>query len=146
MFLGQFVCVVDEDGRLALPAGFADALTVSAYITQGFERDLMVVPADAFSAIYSQVAALSKTDPMSRLLTRLLMGSASILSIDADGRATIPSALRQFSGIKEQAVLVGSGNLFEIWSPDNWETQRSRMQDAQENAHRFANLSLVAAN
>lgn len=145
MFLGQFVCLVDEMGRLELPAKFAEHLRSGAFVTQGFDHDLMVLPSESFSQFAAQISTLSKTDPLARLLTRLVLGNASALHLDDAGRVTLPQALREFCGIAGQAVVVGAGDLFEIWSPSAWETQKLHLQDAQSNADRFAGLNLALA-
>jgi DNA-binding transcriptional regulator/RsmH inhibitor MraZ len=43
-----------------------------------------------------------------------------------------------------QAVIIGSGDYIEIWSPDEWSVESEQLQDAQLNAHRFAALDLTS--
>ena len=43
MFLGQFQHNLDDKGRLMIPARFRELLDGRAYITQGFDRCLMVM-------------------------------------------------------------------------------------------------------
>lgn len=130
-------------GRLALPAQFADRLSADAFVTQGFDQNLVVLPTESFSPFAAKISALSKTDPLARLLARLVLGNATLLRLDDNGHITLPQGLRDFCGIAGQAVVVGGGDLFEIWTPVAWDVQRLRLQDAQMNAERFAGLNLT---
>lgn len=143
MFLGQFVCRVDTAGRLELPSHFAEGLGTEAFLTQGFDLNLIVLPLHSFSQFAAKISALSKADPLARLLARLVLGNATALRLDEHGGLTLPQPLRGFSGIVEQAVVVGGGDLFEIWSPGAWEVQKARLQDAHLNAEGFARLNLA---
>ena len=76
MFLGQYTHSFDEKGRLTIPVKYREALLVGAYVTQGFDKNLMVWTAPSFEQIYTQVNDLSITDPNARLLKRLIFSNA----------------------------------------------------------------------
>ncbi len=140
MFLGQHQNAIDAQNRLAVPDRFRDLLTQGAVITQGFDRNLLVLSAEAFQAIYDRFTAMNIADPLARLLLRMLLGNASELELDASGRIHVPQALREYAGLESDAVLVGQGRYFEVWTPASWQKQEVRMQDAEANADRFAGL------
>jgi MraZ protein len=144
MFLGQHQSSFEADNRLAVPARFRDLLAQGAYITQGFDRNLLVLSADAFQAIYARFTALNIADPLARLLLRMILGSATELEIDASGHMLVPSKLREFAGLEADAVLVGQGEYIEVWTPGAWQQQELRLQDVEANAGRFAGLVLTA--
>jgi MraZ protein len=77
------------------------------------------------------------------MLLRMLLGTASELEIDATGSITVPQALRDFAGLETEAVLVGQGRYFEVWTPALWQKQTLRLQDAEANAERFAGLMIT---
>ena len=52
MFLGQFQHNLDEKGRLMIPAPFRQTLEGGAFITQGFDRCLMVMTEAYFQQVY----------------------------------------------------------------------------------------------
>ena len=143
MFLGRAGCSVDEMGHIVLPENFLALLKTSVVITQGFERNLLVLPADSFAEMVRQIAAMSQTDPAVRLLTRILLGNAQEVKIAAGGKMQIPEYLRKFSSLERSVILVGLGYYFEIWSQDSWEVQLNRMQDSDANANRFTSHNLV---
>jgi MraZ protein len=140
MFLGQFQHNLDDKGRLMIPARFRELLDGGAYITQGFDRCLMVMTGEYFRQVYVDVNATSLTDPNARLLRRMILANAFQVDIDKVGRVLVPQALREFAGLNGEAVVAGQGEYFEIWAPDGWAAQVTQMQDTETNNQRFATL------
>lgn len=142
MFLGQYQHSLDDKGRLTIPARFRDMLEKGAYVTQGFDRNLMVLTEDYFQQVYARVMAMNLTDSTARLLRRLILSTAYPVEVDRAGRILLPQGLRQYIGLDGDAVIVGQGEYFEVWSPATWAEQLNQMQDAEANAQRFAALDL----
>lgn len=145
MFLGRFYHNLDDKGRLTVPARFRDALSNGgAYIMQGFDHNLLILPSIKFNTLSQRINKMSMTDPDARLLRRLLYSSANFVEVDKSGRILIPQFLRESANLDIQAVIIGNGDYIEIWSPDEWSSQNEQLQDAQLNAHRFAALDLTS--
>ncbi len=145
MFLGQFRHNFDTKGRLTIPARFRELLTDGAYVTQGFEQNLMVLTPPAFEAITRGVNQTSITNPTARDLKRLLFSTASRVEPDSNGRILIPQFLRELAGLDSEAFLVGVGDYFEIWAPTQWEEKMSSLNDTDANAQRFVGLDLSSS-
>ncbi len=144
MFLGQFFHNLDDKGRLTIPARFRDLLAVEgAYIIQGFDQNLVVLPSSAYESICRRISHMSMTDQTARLLRRLVFSTADRLEIDKAGRILVPQFLRQAALLENSAVIVGNGDYFEIWSPELWADQAEKLQDAQSNADRFSALDIT---
>lgn len=143
MFLGQYSHTIDEKGRTTIPVRYREWLTDGAYITQGFDQNLIVLTASAFEQIYQRINQMSITDPNARLLRRLMFASAERVEIDRVGRFLIPQFLRDAAQLQETAMLVGAGGHFEIWSPELWKQQETLLQDAEARADRFSALNLA---
>lgn len=142
MFLGQYEHTVDAKGRMTIPARFRELLEEGAYITQGFDQNLVVLTASAFERIYEHVNQMSLTDPSARQLKRLIFSHADRVEVDRVGRILIPQFLRQAARIDGAAVVVGVGDYFEIWAPESWQQQNEALQDTDANTQRFAALNL----
>jgi MraZ protein len=143
MFLGQYRHSIDNKGRLTIPSRFRELLiTEGAYVSQGFECNLMVRPVVSFEELSKKVNALSQTEPNSRLLKRLIFSTAEKVDVDKAGRILIPEFLRMSAGLEAETILVGAGDYFEIWAPETWNEQEKELQDAKANAKRFALLDL----
>ena len=74
-----------------------------------------------------KLESLSNINPRARLLQRLLIGHATDLEFDANGRVLLPAMLRDYAGLEKKAVLVGQGNKIEIWAADNWHASMDRL-------------------
>ena len=142
MFLGRYEHTIDEKGRLIIPVRYRDLLANGAYLTQGFDRNLMVLDAPSFEKIYEHVNQMSMTDPVVRQLRRFIFSSAERVDIDRAGRMLLPQFLREVALLESTAIIVGVGDYFEIWSPQHWNQQNDILQDADANMQRFAALDL----
>jgi MraZ protein len=145
MFLGQYQHSLDPKGRLTIPSRFRELLVSDgAYITQGFDRNLMVLTESFFLQVSERVRRKSLTEPNARLLNRLIFSSAERVEVDRAGRILIPDFLRKLADLDGEAVIVGAGDYIEIWQPRKWEEQLTMLQDADANTQRFAVLDLSA--
>lgn len=144
MFLGQYRHTIDNKGRLTIPARFRELLEDGAYITQGFDRNLMVLRSPSFEGISRRVNQLSMTDPAVRELRRLIFSTADRADVDRSGRILIPQFLREVAQIDNEVVVVGVGDYFELWAPVIWGKQLNQLQDAESNAQRFSAFDLFS--
>lgn len=142
MFLGQFQHSIDEKGRMTIPVRFRDLLEDGAYITEGFESNLLVLTKDNFEAMSEKIEKLSLTNPRAREFKRIFFGGASRVEFDRAGRILIPVFLRDKAQLIGEAIVVGMGESFEIWSPDIWKQQQETLNVAKADEKRFADLDI----
>jgi len=142
MFLGHFQHNLDEKGRLMIPAPFRELLEGGAFITQGFDRCLMVMNESYFAQVYQRINAMNLADPSARLLRRLIFSNAYPVEVDKVGRILVPSNMRLFIGLDGEAIVAGQGEYFEVWTPAAWKDQMVQIQDTEANNQRFAALDL----
>jgi MraZ protein len=144
MFLGRYEHSIDEKGRLTIPARYRELLEDGAYVTQGFDHNLIVHPIASFEELSAKVSQLAFTNPVARELKRFLFSTAERCEIDKAGRILLPQFLREMAKLDGAVVLVGAGTYFEIWSPSSWAQQNNSLQDTEATTQRFAALSLPA--
>jgi MraZ protein len=142
MFLGQFQHNLDEKGRLMIPARYRELLAAGAFITQGFDRCLMVMTDAYFAQVYDRINSMNLADPTARLLRRLILSNAYPVEVDKVGRILLPGNLRQVIALNGEAIVAGQGDYFEVWNPADWNQQMDQLQDIETNNHRFATLDL----
>lgn len=143
MFLGKFSRTLDAKSRFSVPNPFREQVSGGVYITQGFDRNLQVLTRDAFQEIYRRVMSLNIADPLARLLLRLILGTAVRLGTDQASYLAIPGELKDFANLREDILLIGQGDYFEIWSPDLWDKQQAQLSDAETNSARFSMLTVA---
>ena len=122
MFFGETAINLDAKGRLAIPMRYRDAisdlcggrlvLTYSAFDSGA----LYLYPEQEWERVRDEVTGLSTFNPGHRSLQRKLVGSASAIEPDGNGRIQLPQTLRQVAGLEKRVVLLGMGSRFEIWN------------------------------
>ncbi len=141
MFLGQYQHNLDDKGRLMIPARYRDLLAAGAFITQGFDRCLMVMTDTYFQDVYARISSMNMADPAARMLRRLILSNAYSVEVDKVGRILVPQNLREFLAVSNgELILAGQGEYFEVWTPAEWKTQTDKLQDVEANEQRFTTL------
>lgn len=140
MFRGVNKINLDAKGRMALPARYreqiADACDNQLIATIDTEtRCLLLYPLPEWEVIEQKIEALPSFNPAARRIQRLLIGHATDLELDANGRFLLPLALREYAQMDKKLVLLGQGRKFEIWSEDVWNDARDHyLADAEKTA------------
>ena len=138
MFLGTHTPHLDEKGRLFLPAKYRDELSRGLVLTKGQERCLYVFPLPEFDRITEALRAAPVTAKAVRDYSRVFFASASHEIPDAQGRITVPAALRSYAGLEKDCVVIGANNRVEVWDAANWQTyldeNEQNFADAEEEA------------
>ena len=143
MFLGQYTGELKPNNRLSLPTDFHELISDGVYLTQGFDRNVLVITKSAFEHMYRHITSLNIADPLTRLLSRMLLGAASFLEVGKDGILSLPESLAQFADLTNKVIIVGQGDYFEVWSTDQWEAQKLQLKDFQANAQRFSAFNIA---
>jgi division/cell wall cluster transcriptional repressor MraZ len=146
MLLGKYVLPISTDGRLALPLDYRPDLSKGVvYLTRGFDGNVLLLTKIAFEKLYSHVKSTSITDPLARLLTRLILGNAVETGVDSDGVLQVPATLLDFVDHGEEIVLVGQGEYLELWTSSIWKKQSDILQDYSQNVQRFEKFNVSLA-
>ena len=126
-FRGVNNCNIDAKGRFAIPTKYREHLTDTAdrkcVITIDTEDNcLLLYPLPVWEEIEAQLQALPSLNRKVRRVQRLLIGHASEVEMDAQGRVLLPAVLRDFAKIDKKMMMVGQGKKFELWSESQWLT------------------------
>lgn len=142
MFFGQYDHTIDEKGRLIIPARYREQLEAGAYITNGFDQNLIVLTASHFETLYQRIIQMSITDLSARQLRRHMFANAALLQFDKTGRILIPQFLRNLAKLDTNVTVVGTGEFFEVWPAERWAKESEQLNDVETNAQRFSALNL----
>ena len=121
MFQGETAITVDDKGRLAIPTASREevarggnrlVVTYNPYES----GSLWLYPEAAWQLVRDQVMALPNARRVHRNLQLKLVGAATVVEVDGNGRIVIPQSHRNGAGIEKKAVLLGMGSKFELWS------------------------------
>ncbi len=131
VFRGINVVNIDSKGRLAIPARYRSYLQeegeAAVILTIDPEaRCLMLYPCAAWEIIEQKIESLPSFNAMARRVQRLLIGHATELELDSQGRILVPALLREYAHLNEKIVLIGQGKKFELWDEAAWDLHREQ--------------------
>jgi MraZ protein len=125
VFQGSHSINMDAKGRMAIPAKYRDDLAsacggriVMTAHTQ--DRCVLVYPENEWETILPKIEALPSFNKAALRAQRLLIGYATTLELDGNGRVLVPPTLRDYAGLEKKMMLVGLGKKFELWSEAAW--------------------------
>lgn len=121
---------VDEKRRVQIPAKWRPAkpeveFTLILWPKAKEGPCLRVLPPKEMAELMRDIDAMPNGDPNKVVLKRFI-GSESIqVTVDKSGRICLPEEMARAAGIKDQAILVGLLDRFEIWNPDRYEAVKA---------------------
>ena len=143
MFIGEFKHNLDSKGRIAMPVKFRNKLTGGAIITRGLDRCLFVFENKDWEILAQKIIALPLSQANSRAFLRLMLAGAMDVDIDKQGRILIPDYLREYAGLKKEAVFTGLYNRIEIWDSENWKQYKTKTESqSDEIAEKLSELGI----
>jgi MraZ protein len=129
VFRGLSAVNLDVKGRLAIPMKYRQLLVdlcagrlVATIDTE--ERCLLIYPLDEWEVIQAKIEALPSFNPSARRIQRLLIGHATDIEMDANGRILLSQPLREYAQLDKETILLGQGKKLELWSKDLWNSRR----------------------
>lgn len=138
MFRGINGINIDAKGRIVMPTRYRERLLKdnqhSVVLTiDTEERCLLLYPLLEWEEIERKLASLPSFNAAARRIQRLLIGHATDVELDSQGRILMPPLLRDYAGLDKHAVLVGQGKKFEIWDEAHWEKSRNAWLEEESN-------------
>ena len=86
----------------------------------------MIYPLPEWERIEKDIQNLPALKPAVKRFQRLVLGYATDLELDGNGRLLLPQPLRDYAQLDKKLVLVGQGNKLELWSEALWFSQRDQ--------------------
>ena len=122
-FTGIHVHTLDDKGRVSVPAQFRRQLTgENLYLNVGLDGCLVLYPPEKWARVKSELTRLPRSNSRNRLLLRKTAMHLRPVSLDSQGRISIPAELISLAGIESEVVFLGQFDAIEIWSPEGFDT------------------------
>jgi len=120
MFVGVHERQLDDKGRLAFPVPFRHQLGERCYLVFGDDQCVDVFATAEFEAMAHDAIAQVRRGEMTLNRQRALAHSATLVTLDKQGRVTIDEKLRDYARLTPGSRVVVSGNLnrAELWSEE----------------------------
>ncbi len=129
---------VDEKRRVQIPAKWRPAesgveLTLVLWPKSKEGPCLRVLPPKQMAELMRDLDAMPNSDPNKGVLKRFIGSESVQVTLDKVGRICVPDEMAKAADIKNEAILVGLLDRFEIWSPARYaRVQASDQIMAQE--------------
>ena len=132
-FLGTETYAIDHKGRIAIPAsmrrGDGRKKPPDQFVlTEGFDGCLALYSPEEWTRVEDKLRRIPMGGRKGRAFQRAFLLHVVQVSVDAQGRITIPPALMTRAGLGKEAVLHGVLNRIEIWNPERLQAE---LQDGQ---------------
>jgi MraZ protein len=125
VFRGGSSVKLDAKGRLALPTRYRGLITEryagQLVLTVHTDGCLLLYPQQEWEDLELQLIRTPNQDRRTRNMQRMLVGYATEVEMDGNGRILIAPRLREFARLDKNVALVGVGKKFEIWNEEAWE-------------------------
>ena len=117
---------VDEKRRVQIPAKWrpekeGTELTLIVWPKHHAGTCLRVLPPAEMAKMKADIDAMPNGDPNKVVLKRFIGSESVQVALDKAGRICLPDEMARHAGIKDEAVLVGLLDRFEIWNPERYE-------------------------
>ena len=135
-FRGVSNLSLDAKGRIVLPARYRDRLLeiCQSQLIITIDTDqpcLLIYPLPEWEQIEEKIEALPSFNPTTRRIQRLLIGHATEVEVDTNGRMLLSNPLREYARLGKKVVLIGQGKKFELWDELLWaERMQSWLDDS----------------
>ena len=113
---------VDEKRRVQIPAkwlptegGVEFTLIVWPKYKEG--PCLRALPPEKMAVLMASLDAMPNSDPQKTVLKRVIGSKSVQVAADKAGRICLPEEMARAAGIRDEAMLVGLLDRFEIWNP-----------------------------
>jgi transcriptional regulator MraZ len=129
MFRGINSINLDTKGRFAIPTKYRGPLSVEQkaelVVTIDTESPcLLLYPLAEWEFIEAKLQSLPSFNHAARRIQRLLIGHATDVEMDGNGRVLLPPVLREYAELNKKIVLIGQGKKLELWDEQKWNEVR----------------------
>lgn len=134
-FRGNFAHVIDDKGRVSVPARFREILLSQGRPALVLTHSVHNPCIDAFPLVEYEAAEARFEDRMTRErftaqqrnhFYNLVFGNAQECELDDQGRLLVPPKLRADFSLERDVVFSGAGSRFRLWRDDVWAEEQKR--------------------
>ena len=119
---------IDSKGRVAIPTKYRDEIKPEHSEHNGqmmltvdhADRCLVLYPMEHWLDTEEKLMAMPNLNNVVRTIKRLILGHATDVEMDGQGRIMLPALLREYANMNKKLVMIGQGNKFELWDEDSW--------------------------
>ncbi|VEU75280.1 cell division protein MraZ [Mycoplasmopsis maculosa] len=131
---GTFNRSLDNKNRIIVPSKLRDALGSKFYMTIGLEGAIELRSEKTFNDFISILNAQSNFSIEARKIKRAWLGNTQEIEVDSQGRFLVPKTYIEKAAIQKDVVLVGIGDLVELWSLEKYNEYNENLDQEELNS------------
>jgi len=148
VFRGATKVTLDAKGRLAMPTRYRERLAARCdghmVVTVDKDHCLLVYPLPDWEELERKLVRLPSMNKVARRIVRIMVGYATEVDMDANGRILVSRELRDFASLDRNAILIGQGNKFELWDEPTWNEKRDAWLNEEDDGELPADLESIS--
>lgn len=130
MLLGTYKPTLIGRNRLALPAKLRREIRDEKIVLAiGFENCIMGFEEKKWEEVTKADLSRPLSDSEGRDLRRKMCMNAQTIALDSQGRFVVPEEMAEYGKIKEDVMIIGAGDHFEIWDENSWRDYEKTMAE-----------------
>ena len=148
VFRGATKVTLDAKGRMAIPTRYRERLAARCdgeiVVTVDKDHCLLVYPLPDWEELERKLVRLPSMNKVARNIVRIMVGYATEVEMDANGRILVSRELRDFASLHKAAMLIGQGNKFELWDEETWNDKRDAWLNEDDDGELPADLESIS--
>ena len=134
---------------MAVPTRYREELSTRCggriIVTVDKDHCLLVYPLPDWEDLEQKLVRLPSMNKAARRIVRIMVGYATDVDMDGNGRILVSNELREFASIEKQGMLIGQGNKFELWDESTWNEKRDVwLNDDEDDGELPADLETIS--
>ena len=142
MLMGEYEHIMDEKGRVNIPARLREELGDNFVIARGLDSCLFIYTTEEWAILAEKLRGLPSSKAEARAFLRRFFSGAAEVGLDRQGRVLIPPPLREHASLQKEVIFIGVSNHAELWSKEKWEEYSKEadrsLEDAAEKMEDFS--------
>jgi MraZ protein len=129
IYVGSFRHVLDAKNRLTIPSRWRFAGDEAGEVYLALPNPggyVSVLPPSEVEKLYQKVSEKALSDTEAQEFLNRFFAQAHSFGCDKQGRVNLTDELLKHAGVDRDAVLVGTMNKFNIWSPERLAQMQTR--------------------
>lgn len=128
MLIGEYKHTIDEKNRMSFPIKFRKEMGKTVVVTPGLDKCLFIFTLKEWSRIAGKLSEASMLSADNRSFNRYLLGGATEVGVDPQGRILIPDFLKDRAGLAGKVAVVGVHTRVELWDQASWDTYKKSVE------------------
>lgn len=120
MLIGEYSVAIGDKNRIALPKKLRSQLTDDLIITRGYDGCALILDRKRWQNLISEIGTGALFRMNARDTRRYLLGGASQIELDKQGRFVIPAYILEHTDSASEVVILGVGDWVELWGAERW--------------------------